>query len=189
MTFNLTEWYNNKISGDVLFSYKGAITSDKITRFLENIEQKIEVIDESQKLKRKIYNILVECLQNIYHHGDIIFKEVEEAADDNDYNEKSKFGVLIFAKAEIGYVIHTGNFVSSAKEQILKDKLDQLSILSNEEIKALYKLILNNHEFSERGGGGLGIIDIYKRADNKINYNFNIFNSEKVFYSIEINVF
>ena len=189
MVFDIKEWYSNKKNSDVLFSYKGAITSGKITSFLDEIENRVDELGETPRVKRKIYNVLVESLQNIYHHAVEISDEIKDLCDDRDYDKNGKFGVIVLQKESVGYHLTIGNFVKKNRSKLVKDKIDQINALSIDEIKALYKLILNNHEFSERGGGGLGMIDVVKRTESKLGYNFYEYNDELYFYTLEINVY
>lgn len=189
MVFDIKEWYSNKKNSNVLFSYKGAITPIKITDFLDEIEERVAENEESPKLKRKIYNILVESLQNIYHHSEVISDEISVLCDDKNYDNTGKFGIIMFHKKSIGYLLTIANLVKKSKSKLIKDKIDQINALSPEEIKTLYNLILNNHEFSEKGGGGLGMIDVVKRTGSKLEYNFYEYNAELYFYTLEINLY
>ncbi len=68
MSFNLQESFRRMNIGDVLLSYKGSISADLITNVLDIVESKLKEVDTSVTAKKKIYNVLVESLQNLYHH-------------------------------------------------------------------------------------------------------------------------
>jgi hypothetical protein len=53
-------------------------------------------------------------------------------------------------------------------------------------LKILYKIILNNEEFSQKGGGGLGLIDIARKTGNKLIADFYKCNTDYFFFSLEI---
>ena len=55
---------------DILLSFKGAITSELLTSVLQIMENKMEDLNEAPKTRKKVFNVLVECLQNLYHHID-----------------------------------------------------------------------------------------------------------------------
>jgi len=179
MSFDLHEWYDKMNDQSVVFAYEGAITADLITSVLETIELKLDEINENAKVKKKVYNVLVESLQNLYHHIDV-------PPDKEILNLDDKFAIFVFAKFDGYYRISTGNFVKIDKYQILKDRLDQINYLSQDELKSLYKLILNNEEFSIKGGGGLGMIDIARKTGNKLEYQFYTYNRDYFFYCMEV---
>ncbi|HRP59180.1 MAG TPA: DUF6272 family protein, partial [Vicingus sp.] len=67
---NIHDFYNMMEDGNIMLSFKGEVTSDLLTSILQIMESKMETLDEPPKIKKKVYNILVECLQNLYHHID-----------------------------------------------------------------------------------------------------------------------
>jgi hypothetical protein len=72
MSFNLQESFKKMNEGDVLLAYKGSITTELITNVLEVIESKLDDINTASAVRKKVYNVLVESLQNLFHHIDDI---------------------------------------------------------------------------------------------------------------------
>jgi hypothetical protein len=70
----------------------------------------------------------------------------------------------------------------------LRNWLDQINAVSKDELRELYKKILNNEQFSEKGGGGLGFIDIARKSGQKLNYSFKAVNDNVSFFSFQINI-
>ena len=62
--------YNKMDKNNILLSFKGDITSELLTSILQIMESKLDNLQEEPKIKKKVYNVLVECLQNLYHHLD-----------------------------------------------------------------------------------------------------------------------
>ena len=179
MAFDLNKWYDKLNQGDVLLSYKGEITPELITNMLDTLEHKLDNREEKNKIKKKLYNVLVESLQNLYHH---ISAPPETAKPElND-----KFAIFVITKEKDGYKISTGNFINVDRKKMLKDRLDQINFLSKQELKSLYKLILSNDIFSDKGGGGLGIIDIARKSGNKLHYEFHDYNGNYFFFCLDI---
>lgn len=182
MSFDLQTWYNEVSKGNVVLAYKGDITSELITQILDTVEEKLTEKGERNKLKRKIYNVLVEALQNLYHHVDAIPEHVNE-------EKTRRFGIIVFKEVEDGvYTISTGNFVERNRIKLLKDRLDQINYLAKDELKSLYRMILDNQEFSTKGGGGLGMIDIARRTGKKLDYKFYTIDQNMYFFSLTIKI-
>ena len=57
-----------------------------------------------------------------------------------------------------------------------------------DEIKEYYVKILNNAQYSEKGGGGLGLIDIKKKTKSNYVYEFYEINENFSFYNLNINI-
>lgn len=134
--------------------------------------------------EKKIYYILIECLQNVFHHTGNL----------NDENGKSDFegndnAIFMISKSLAdNYVITTGNFIPEKKISALKDRIDSINKMSKEELKALYLDQLNSTELSEKGGAGLGIIDIARKSGSKLNYSFHSVNPETSFFTLSIEI-
>jgi len=180
MSFDINEYYQKLNDGDVLLAYKGSITSDLISNVLESVESKLDDLNETSKIRKKVYNVLVESLQNLYHH-------VDNLPEDLIADLESKFGVLVIKRVGDGvYRITTGNFVNSAKIRILKDKIEKINSLTRDELKDMYKFILNHQKLSAKGGGGLGLVDIARKTGHKLEYSFENFNNEYYFFDLNI---
>jgi len=181
MSFDLLQWYKKNTDGKILYSFLGSVSEDIITSVLEKIEEVLNDTDTDIKTFKKIYHISVEALQNLYHHSD----------SPNRNGNRIENNIVFILKKENGktndkFNILTGNFINKSNTRLLKERIDQLNFLSKDEIRTLYKLILNNNEFSEKGGGGLGMIDLVKRSGNSLSYNFYNFDSDYIFFTLRI---
>lgn len=179
MSFDLEACYTKMNTGKVLLAYKGSITSELITNILGVVETKLHTTIARSSVRKRIYNVLVESLQNLYHHIDDLPTAYNGSFDVN-------FGIFVIAKCENGFRVSTGNFIRKEKVQTLKERLSKISSLHPEELKELYKFVLNNQQFSEKGGGGLGLIDIARRTDGNIDYRFEHYDEEFDFFHLEI---
>lgn len=166
-------------TGEVLLAYKGSISAELITNVLGVIETKLDKIINKSSTKKKIYNVLVESLQNLYHHIDDIPESLNGTID-------AHFGIFVIAKQEDTYRISTGNFVKNSRLIKLKERLEKIKSLDKEELKELYKFVLNNQKFSDKGGGGLGLIDIARRTGGNIDYSFEKYSEDYSFFNLDI---
>jgi hypothetical protein len=179
MSFNVNEYYSRLNGGDVLMAFKGNISSELISSVLEKVEARMDEYSESSKIRKKVYNVLVESLQNLYHHIEVLPDEMRKEYD-------SRFGILVVSRERHHYKITTGNFVKQDKVDILKNKIDKINSMGREELKDMYKFILNHQRLSEKGGGGLGLVDIARKTGNKLNYTFEKYNDIYYFFSLDV---
>ena len=87
-----------------------------------------------------------------------------------------------------GYSITTGNYIQTDRKPTFESRLNRINSLEKDELKQLYKEVLNTEGRSEKGGGGLGMIDIARKTGEKLNYAFAPYNDEYSFFSLNINV-
>lgn len=179
---DIFEFYNQMERNKIMLSFKGDITSELLTSILQIMESKLEHIQEEPKIKKKVYNVLVECLQNLYHHLDA------KPIDGSDPNNSIRTAIFMIGRLNGEYTIITGNYILSSNAEILRNKLDKINAMSKEELKEYYKEVLNNEEFSEKGGGGLGMIDIARKSGQKLNYSFRPVDDTYSFFSLNIKI-
>jgi hypothetical protein len=179
MSFNIENYFNGQNNDNVILHYKGNIDSDIINRVLDTVEDKMVEINEQSKLRKKVYNVLVESLQNLYHHADKVPNDFEDQTSE-------RYGLLVVKKVDNGYLIITGDFVDAEKREKLEEKIIRINQSTKEEIKELYKFILNHQKISAKGGGGLGLVDIARKTGHKLDYSFVNYNSEYSFFYLNI---
>jgi vacuolar-type H+-ATPase subunit I/STV1 len=179
MSFNIENYLSDQKDGSVILFYKGNIDSDVINHILDTVEGKMAEVNENPKLRKKVYNVLVESLQNLFHH-------VDSVPDDFEDQESEKYGILLIKKSEGSYKITTGNFVQSDNIEKLEEKIKRINRSSHEEIKELYKFILNHQRISAKGGGGLGLVDIARKTGNRLDYSFVEYNKRYSFFYLNI---
>ncbi|MGB0887447.1 MAG: SiaB family protein kinase [Vicingaceae bacterium] len=179
MSNNIHDFYNMMEKGNIMLSFKGEVTSDLLTSILQIMESKMETLEEPPKIKKKVYNILVECLQNLYHHlGEDEYK--------TKINEKN--ALFMIRKIDGEYSIMTGNFITIENVDMMKSRLDKINEMDKDQLKSYYKEVLNNGEMSAKGGGGLGMIDIARKSGKKLDYNFAPVDDKHSFFSLNIKI-
>ncbi|MDR2887386.1 MAG: SiaB family protein kinase [Bacteroidales bacterium] len=177
MSFNIENYFSYQLK-NLIFHYKGNVDSNTISRVLDLFDEKMAVANNSSRLRKRAYNVLVESLQNLYHHVDKVPDDFNEQAD--------RFGVLWIIKTDTGYQIVTGNFIYTDNIEKLEKRIQKINSLSREGIRDLYKFILSHQGLSAKGGGGLGLVDIARKTGNKLNYSFVKYNDEYSFFYLNI---
>lgn len=123
---------------------------------------------------------MVECLQNIVKHAE-------------DLNEKEEGGlrnnaIFLLGKNATEYIVTSGNPVRNSTIDFISGKLDQVNALDKEGLKELYKEVIKKGEISEKGGAGLGFIDMARKSGRKLEYSFEAINDDFAFFSLQITV-
>jgi hypothetical protein len=181
LAMNIYDLYHRMESNKVVLSFKGDVTSELMSSILQIIEQRMDNMNEVPKLRKKVYNVLVECLQNLYHHIDAIPGISGENGMDGS-------AIFMISLNNTGYSITTGNYIQTDRKESFEETLERINSLEKDELKQLYKEVLKNDGRSEKGGGGLGMIDIARKTGKKLNYAFAHHNDEYSFFSLNINV-
>ena len=180
----LFEIYEDLKKKNIVLSFKGDITPDLLTSILFVIEQKLDRYNETSKIKRKVFNVLVECLQNLYHHSD----EDQEEAKVTDKNSVKPSVIVMVAKNKDAYNILTGNMIPSENVSTLKNRLQEINELSKDELKELYLATLTDGKRSRKGGGGLGFLEIARKSGRKLEFGIVPYTKESSFFSLNVKI-
>lgn len=164
-----------------MISFKGEVTSDIITMILQIAESKLDAIDESGLIRKKIFNILVECLQNLYHHA--------EPDLSGEGSPESRPGMIELWYDDDYYYIQIGNFIFNENIEKVRGRIDKINAFTKDELRAFYKEILDNDQISAKGGAGLGMIDIARKSGEKLEIFFDPVNDKVSFFSLKIKIF
>ncbi len=177
---DIHDFYDKMDRDNILLSFKGDITAELLTSILQIIESKMDNMQEEPKMKKKVYIVLVELLQNLYHHMDDPSLETGNTAD------ASRTAIFMIGKEQNHYNVITGNYIKNDKVTGLKKKMDEINALPPEQLKEHYKKILNNGQMSDKGGGGLGMVDIARRTGKPLFYQFTPINDNFSFFTLNI---
>ena len=97
---NIESYLPDRTKNNIILFYKGNVDSDVINQILDEVEYKMIQENDRSKLRKKVYNVLVESLQNLYHH-------VDKVPEDYEDQTSEKFGILLVKKVDKGYKIIT----------------------------------------------------------------------------------
>lgn len=162
---------------EVIFSFNGIVTEEFMLSMLRLIEVKLSNLVADNRLKKRVFSILVECIQNIYHHVEVEHKELKQSS-----------AIIFLVKSANGFLIQTGNYITHEVIHSLTAHIDKVNSLNKEELKELYQQILNDNQRSSKGTAGLGMIDIARKSGNKLEYAVLAVDEEKAFFSLNVRV-
>lgn len=167
---------------EVIFSFAGGLSQNAIVDVSESLRQTIEFNDASEKLSNKIFAVFIEQTQNVIRYS-------SERIPDTDHQDQSEtLGVGIFlvgyCKDKEAYYLSCANPMKNTAVASLKEQLAYISKLNKDELKQHFKE-QRRKELSERGAG-IGLIDMARKSDEPIEYDFKPIDDENTFFSIQV---
>lgn len=143
------------------YIYRGVFTSNITDNILALAESNLVKKEDPRALKRKVYNVMVEGLQNITKHQ----ADIDDDVENNN-------GVFVLKKENFKYFITTGNLIENDNISSLTAQIEQVNSLNADELKAYHRQVLVDGKISSKGGAGLGLIDMARKSGNKLLYAF-----------------
>lgn len=164
LTFNfiksISTLYDEMVNNGFSLVYLGEFSHEITKMFTRMAESDMDKQNEEKSIQRKVYHVMVETLQNMNKHSD-------EIKDDN-----IGAGLFVIGKKDDIYYVITSNKVTEESKHNLKSAIDQVNAATKEELKDMYKKQIREGKLSNKGGAGLGLIDIARKTNEKLNYQF-----------------
>ena len=167
-------------SYDVVVNHKGFLNLGTIDSILHHLKIYLFNKDHEKVLRKRVYSLSVECLDNILKHSDL-----NEEHHELIKNYPPRF---IIEKIAGDFLIHTGNIVLNENMTVLLQKLEKINNLGFEGVNALYMESLANAVISEKGGAGLGLIVMAKTTKQKVKFDFEKINDKYSYFAMQLNL-
>jgi hypothetical protein len=162
---------NNKIS----FAYEGEISHEITKAFSSLAESHIAIDNESGTIQKKVFHVMVESLQNISKHS----AERKENSSIIDGQ-----GIFLISKTNNEYNITTGNVINREEIPRLQETIAEINASNKKNLNERYKDRIKKGKLSEKGGAGLGFIDIVRKTNEKLIYSFVEINEKKSYFIV-----
>ncbi|MCX7862513.1 MAG: SiaB family protein kinase [Bacteroidales bacterium] len=174
-SLQIDDWLNDHYKGQLVYAYKGSISAEIVSQCLEKIEQYLQQQNSLTTKPKTVVHIAIELLQNIFHHS-------------LPYFGVEKFGAVKIVHLPNGLQMEFLNVITKDKAILLYERIQQLNVLSKDELKKLHLLILSNNEYSTKGGGGLGLVDVARKLNTKLLAEFYPFEKNNYLYLLKIHL-
>lgn len=155
-----------------ILDHRGPLEFQTTQVLMSKIKEDLDTLDVRKVLKKRVYNIMVEFLENILKYR---FTGIDSDIDPYVKLEKDPDKFLITA----------GNAVSNEQVDSLKKRLSIISAQDKEGLRAMYETQINKEELQKNNSAGLGLITIAKISDGNINYNFTSLNKHVSIFEIQ----
>jgi hypothetical protein len=135
-------------------------------------------IGSSEKLllKKKIFNIIVEMIQNINKHADDLMEKKE-----------GKFGVFLLGRRNDHYLISTANLVHNSKVEDLKKHIEKINSLSREKLDELFNSTMVSGKENPISNG-LGFIDMRLKSGSILSYDFKPAEEGYMLFNLQLRI-
>lgn len=163
---------------NTMMVYKGDFAKASILPILKIFEDSIQNLEGNINIKKRVYIIMMEMLENIADH----------AKNNVNENLELKEGIFILGKKGDDYLISTGNLVENKRVAVLKEYIESLNKMDYNELRKLYVKNLKKSKIVDSSYEGLGLIDIVSESTDKIDFHFREIDENDTFFSINVQI-
>ncbi|MFA5648167.1 MAG: SiaB family protein kinase [Bacteroidales bacterium] len=158
--------------------YKGEMNHQIMRSFAFMANRKIIEKNLPTSIRKRIFHIMIECLQNITKHSD----------DFDQKDNKIGNGLFIVGQEKNSFYVVTGNIVKNESVKQLEAKLVKINESSPQELKDSFLKQMIEGPLNERGGAGLGLIDIARKSGRKLFYHFVPFDKDRQYFLLGVTI-
>ncbi len=162
--------------------YSGDFTNTTLTPLTDLINAFLaDEHSDLRKVHKKVAYMTIENFQNIVRYSET--RDVKQ--QQGDVAERDLIQLRIIGS---DIFIISSNLVHKNRANAIKENLDKLNSMDRTELNALFVEKLKNNTFNERGGAGLGFIEMIRKTKNKLFYKFVPYNDEFVRFYFQIQI-
>ena len=162
---------------NIYLIWSGHISPDVGREVISFTEKKLYEDDIEQSLRKRVFGILVEMIENVAKYS-------PGRADEEEYG----MPVAMVRFKHGRYHLSTGNLIRNSKIELLKEKMDVINLLDNGELKAHFKKSLSGQSHEIESTGNLGLIDMAWKSGNKLHYQLHRINDIYSYFTITTRV-
>jgi hypothetical protein len=163
---------------ELILVYQGMVTDKLTSNLFDLAEKKLAMMEYNTRYKKKVYNILVEVLQNVYHNQ----KELKSST----INFQEIF--LMLVRSPTYYRIASGNYIHAQNIDYLRSRIIQINSLGRDKLREQYRRKLDDGVLSEKGGAGLGLMDMARKSGEPLEFGFKKIDSDYAYFSLQAKV-
>ena len=161
-----------------ILAYRGRLTFEIIEELLEKFKRNLESFEMELVIRKRLYAILVECLENTYRHTTTSLEKIMN---------HQQVELVLNQQGEI-FNLEIGNYVVNKNVDDLIEKIDLVNSLDFVGLNRLYRSSISKARISDKGGAGLGIIEIARNSRQKIIYQVTKENNDFSFFKFRISI-
>ena len=153
----------NSASTSIL-QYKGKFTFERIGILLNDLKNKKDTYQIDPVQYKKLLTLMIEILENVLKYSDRFEVFV---LDHPDYQPEFELNLN-----EDGFILTSRNPVRDKDKKEISRRINKINTSDDDELRKIYRNTITNGIFTEKGGAGLGFIEMAKITTNTLVFSF-----------------
>jgi hypothetical protein len=158
--------------------YKGEMNHQIMRSFAFMANRKISERNLPTSVRKRVFHIMIECLQNVTKHSDDFDKDDRQIGN----------GLFIVGQNTDSFYVVTGNLIHNEKIKSFEEKLTIINQSDPAELKRIFLKQMMEGNLTEKGGAGLGLIDIARKSGRKLFYHFVPYDNNLHYFLLAVSI-
>jgi len=169
MKIDMLAYNNMLIENNISVIYSGPLWADGIDGMAEFLQKRLDMDEMPLTASQSVFSVFVEQLNNMlmYSTEKELHEHMEKAC------AQTAKGIFLMGKHDNSYFLQTGNYMKDSSVELLRSRIDHLNTLDKQQLKQFFREQRKVEDDNpESKGGGIGLIEVARRASSKIDYKF-----------------
>lgn len=164
---------------NIEFIFSGIFSQGLIEELGIALKQRLQLQQAAKSKISSVFFTFVEQTQNI--------KQYEVSKENTEqFSVIAGSGVIAISSDNNGHCINSGNIIFNEDVKKLKEKLDKIISMNEEELRSYFREVSRKKIDMKNEKAGLGLIQIARKATNKIQYKFEKIDDSYSYYTLTV---
>jgi hypothetical protein len=160
---------------NMFLDYKGPLNFDIIDSLLLKLKESKEFIQLNKITGKRLYAMVVECLENICKHADLKIA-----------NNPATYSHIFARNENDSIIIVSGNPVTDFAKNNISARIDHINNSDEKSLRVMYEEKIKSDLMSDDKCAGLGFIYMALKSGNKLRYSFIPLEDDYSYFEIKI---
>jgi hypothetical protein len=148
-----------------VLKFKGRLTFERIGMLLHDLKNRRGFFEIQPVQYKKLLTLMIEVLENVHKYSEYFDDFIQE------YPQfLPEFELTL---NDDGFIMVSRNPVRKEDRKALAGKIKLINTSNPDELKKIYRETITNGLFTEKGGAGLGFIEMAKIASKDLEFSFH----------------
>ncbi|MBF0565834.1 MAG: hypothetical protein HQK89_11370 [Nitrospirae bacterium] len=169
----------NYLDGKGVFLYfNGRISHDLLIQLGDTLKQELKREEVESNTIVKVFSMFIEQMQNVVRYS--------APGETNVPPAPAHFQVGVVSVGYDGnyYFVASGNRVPATDVNRIREKLEKIRSMDKDQLKVYYKEMRKKDIPEDSVGAGLGFIEMARKADKPLEFEFSELNDRESFFSL-----
>ncbi len=162
---------------EIFLDYLGPMNFATADSLLITLKQSKEFKNLNKTTSKRVYGVVVECLENICKHSDLKLS-----------HNGTIQSHLSLSKKNDKIIVSAGNPMNVYEKENIDSRLNHINSLDIASLKKFYRHKIESEFNEDEKCAGLGFIQLALTSGNKINYSFNNLTNGYLYFEIIITI-
>ena len=150
----------------ILFTYSGHVSETLLFSLGETVKRQLDINHTDRSVRKKVFSVFVEQVQNVIRYSS------EHEGQPDPASERFSAGIVSLGHENGRYFVICGNAVDGDSAGRLKERLETLQSMDQQELKTHYREKLREEPDESSMGATIGLIEIARRVSAPLEFDF-----------------